>query len=408
MQYDYDVIVVGGGPAGTTAALFARRAGLNVLLVDKKHFPRDKICGDAISGKSIRYLKELGLYEKVEQAPNAEVHNIVFSSPNQKLIKINFTNNGRGLGTGLSGFICRRIYFDNILFRAAKEKMDVREGFQVRDVLRENGKVIGVKGETEDGTFQEITAKITVGADGFSSVVARKMGLYDRDPRHWLVATRAYYRGVTGLDDSIELHYVKETLPGYFWIFPADNGLANVGIGMIYSSMKKKGIQIRQAHINATQSPLFKERFKNAELVNGIQGWNLPTGSKRRKIHGDGFILLGDAAGLIDPFTGEGIGNAMCSGSVGAEVIAEACRKEDYNSAMLAEYPRRLWQTIGPELKMYTRLQQVGRIYPLINLVVGRAAASPEVLDWLGKMIIGEIPKTQLLSPLTYLKLMLK
>jgi geranylgeranyl reductase family protein len=407
MFYDYDVIVVGGGPAGTTAALFAKRAGLNVLLVDKKHFPRDKICGDAISGKSIHYLTELGLFEEVVNAPNAEVHNIVFSSPNEKSIKINFTN-GADLGKGLSGFICRRLVFDNILFQAAKKEMDVIEGLNVKDITRENGQVLGISGQNGNGEKMKFTAKITVGADGFNSIVSRKMNLYDRDPRHWLVATRAYYKGVTDLNDSIELHYVKETLPGYFWIFPADNGLANVGIGMVYKSLKKKGISIRQAHINATESEFFRKRFENAVLEGDIRGWNLPTGSKRRKIHGDGFILLGDAAGLIDPFTGEGIGNAMCSGYFAAQVLQEACDKNDFSANFLRKYPKRLWRHLGPELTMYTRLQQVGRIYPLINLVVGKASKSREVLKWLGDMIVGKIPKTQLLNPLTYLKLLAK
>jgi len=407
MRYDYDAIIVGGGPAGSTAALYAQREGLEVLLLDKKHFPRDKVCGDAISGKSIDYLRELKLLDKLEQSPNAIIHNFVFSSPNHRSIRVNFSN-GHGAKEELYGFVCRRTIFDNILFQEAKKKLDAREGYFVKDVLTENGRVYGVKCEADNGEITTFTGKIIVGADGYSSIVARKMNLYDRDPRHWLVATRAYYKGVTDLDDSIEIHYVEDTLPGYFWIFPADDGLANVGLGMIYKSLKKKGIRIRNAHIAATESPFFRERFANAEMVGDIQGWNLPAGSKRRTIHGDGFILLGDAAGLIDPFSGEGIGNAMCSGNIAAQVMAEACKREDYGAQSLSDYPRRLWKTIGPELKMYTRLQRAALFRPLINLVVGRAAENREVLRWIEDMIKGTVSKSELLSPLTYLKLLLK
>jgi geranylgeranyl reductase family protein len=407
MKYDYDAIIVGGGPAGSTAALYAQRAGLNVLLLDKKYFPRDKICGDAISGKSIDYLRELELLDELEKSPNAIIHNFVFSSPNHRSIKVNFSN-GHSAKEELYGFVCRRTIFDNILFQEAKRKLDVREGYFVRDVLTEGGRVYGVKCDTDNGESTKFTGKIIVGADGYSSIVARKMNLYDRDPRHWLVATRAYYKGVTDLNDSIEIHYVEDTLPGYFWIFPADDGLANVGLGMIYKSLKKKGIRIRNAHIAATESPFFKKRFANAEMIGDIQGWNLPAGSKRRKIHGDGFILLGDAAGLIDPFSGEGIGNAMCSGNIAAQVIAEACKREDYGARSLSDYPKRLWKTIGPELKMYTRLQRAALFRPLINLVVGRAADNREVLRWIEDMIKGTVSKSELLSPLTYLKLLFK
>jgi flavin-dependent dehydrogenase len=143
-------------------------------------------------------------------------------------------------------------------------------------------------------------------------------------------------------------------------------------------------------------------------MIGDIQGWNLPAGSKRRKIHGDGFMLLGDAAGLIDPFTGEGISNAMCSGYIAAQVTQEACERNDFTKNSLAEYPKRLWNQIGPELKTLTNLQKLAKVQPVINFVVGRAAEKEDVLQWIENMIRGTVSKSQLLSPLTYLKLLFK
>lgn len=403
---NYDAIIVGGGPGGATTALYAERLGLKVLLLDKKHFPRDKICGDAISGKSILYLRELNLIEAVEKSPQVAVNNIVFSSPNYQSVRIKLiADSFNGIS---SGYVCRRMVYDNILFQAAKEKVETIEGFTVEDLIKPNGQALGVRGRMDTGREAEFNAKVVIGADGFNSIVSRKSGLYDHDPDHTLVATRAYYSGISGLSDAIELHYIKEVLPGYFWIFPLENGMANVGLGMVHSALKKKGVRLRFAHIAATESPAFKERFKNAQLIGDIHGWNLPVGSKRRQIHGDGFILIGDAAGLIDPFTGEGIGNAMCSGKIAAQTLAEIVGGKDYSARALKVYADRVWKAIGGELNLAYRLQRTARFTALVNLVVNRARKRREVADWISAMIAGKVTKRELLHPSTYMKLLFK
>ncbi len=404
VKYQYDAVIVGGGPGGATAALYAEQMGLKVLLLDKKFFPRDKICGDALSGKTVVYLRELGLIDELEANPQVFVDEIIFSSPDGKACNIRLKPTAEhGIS---SGYVCRRLVFDNILFQKAKQQVETIEGFTVSDLLKEGNQVIGVKGSTEDGEEREITAKVVIGADGFSSVVSRKLGLYDHDPLHMLVATRAYYRGVTGLNHAIELHYVKDVLPGYFWIFPLEDGMANVGIGLVHKVLKEKGIKLKDAHIKAVNSDYFRERFANAELLEpGIQGWNLPVGSKRRQVHGDGFMLIGDAASLIDPFTGEGIGNAMASAKIAMETLAALNSGSDFSAAALDAYRKNLWKRLGGELKLAYNLQRVGRFHQLINLVVSRANRRPEVADWISDMIAGTVSKRDLLSPKTYLKL---
>ena len=150
------------------------------------------------------------------------------------------------------------------------------------------------------------------------------------DMKNTSVAIRCYYEGVKGLPDQIELHYVKEALPGYFWLFPAGNGLANIGIGLSKSDAKKEKRTLRQILEDVTQSEYFKDRFLNAKALEKPIGWNLPLGRIKRKNYGNGFMLLGDAAGLIDPFTGEGIGNAMVSAKYPMQVALVAKEEGNY------------------------------------------------------------------------------
>ena len=405
--YDYDAVIVGGGPGGATAALYAEKMGLKVLVVDKKYFPRDKICGDALSGKAVIYLRELGLIDQIEASPQAFIDEIVFSSPNGDACTIKLKPTAH-YGVS-SGYVCRREVFDNVMFKAAQEKVDTIEGFTVTDLIKPNGQVKGVRGKDDRGNEREITARVVIGADGFSSVVARKLGLYDHDPKHMIVATRAYYKNVSGLNTAIELHYVEDVLPGYFWIFPLEDNLANVGIGLVHKVLKEKGIKLKDAHEKAVASDYFKERFANAELLDpGIVGWNLPVGSKRRQIHGAGYMLIGDAASLIDPFTGEGIGNAMASAKIAMETLKSLKSGNDYSEKAIDAYRKEVWARLGGELNLAYNLQRVGRFQPLINLVVNRASKRPEVADWISNMIAGTVSKKDLLKPNTYLKLVFK
>jgi menaquinone-9 beta-reductase len=395
----FDLVIVGGGPAGATAALYAQRAGLTTCLVDKATFPRDKICGDA-------------LLEKIARLPGAPIHEVVFGSPNHVQASIDLgTYDHRDLLTGkempMEGYVIRREVLDDFMFGEARNAVDVCvEGFVVRDVILEGSQVVGIEG-CANGESRKIHGRVVLGCDGFNSVVARKVGLYKHDSRHSVVALRCYYENVGDLTDQIELHFVEEVLPGYFWIFPLDKGQANVGIGMRHDMLKKKKIDLKVALQKVIQRPPFVDRFAQARPLEEPVGWNLPVGSTRRRSYTDGCLLLGDAAGLIDPFTGEGIGNALYSARFAVDTVTQAIGANDFSAPFLQRYEAGLWDTIGDELATSSHMQRLGRWKPLLNFTVNKAARNDKVRDLICGMMANAVPKKQLTNPLFYLKLLL-
>ena len=402
----YDVIIVGAGPAGSTAALYAHRLGLNCILLDKAIFPRDKICGDALSGKSVRLMRELDLLDGVEKLDGSEINRITFGSPSHSQFDVHLKGN-KNNDYITKGYVVPRKIFDNFLFEKADELTETRQGFTVNDIIYQNDKISGVKGTNIEGKEEILNAPIIMGCDGANSIVARKLGLYEMDMENTAVAIRCYYEGVQGLSNQIELHYVSEVKPGYFWLFPAGNGKANIGIGLSKNDAKKEDRTLRQIMDEIVQSNYFRSRFGNARPLEKPVGWNLPLGRIQRKNHGNGFMLLGDAAGLVDPFTGEGIGNAMVAAKYAMQVALKAKNNTDYSERLFSEYDQLLWGEIGGELRTSTKLQSLARSSFLLNFVIDRAARNEEVQAIISGMLSHEIPKDELSSPMFYLKILL-
>lgn len=404
-QTVYDVIIVGGGPGGASCALFCKKLGLKALLLERTKFPRDKTCGDGISGKSMRILRELGLDKKIEADLHRKIYGVVFSSPDGTLIDVAIPPDAKN--SIKYGYCARREVFDNVLFQEAKKAVTTMENFDVKDLLMENGNVVGVKGtDLKTNQAKEFRGNVVVGADSAISIVAKKVGVHDADPKHYFVAIRAYYENVKDNKDRIELHFIDEVLPGYFWIFPVDRNITNVGVGMLFEDMQKRNTKLPDAMYSAIKNnPLFKERFKGAKQVGPLKAWNLPLGSKHRKCTGNGWMLIGDAASLIDPFTGEGIGNALVSGKIAAQVALEAKNANDFSEGKLKAYDEKLWQLIGPELKTSQQMQNLSKNKFLLNFVMHKAQRSEGIQNFIANTLVDDAPRKKLASPLTYLKM---
>lgn len=390
-------------------ALTLASKGIPCTLVDKAKFPRDKICGDALSGKVVEVFKKLdpGLVDRMAGDPtHLGSWGVNFVAPNTKMLRVPFRKDFSH-DDQAPGFIAKRIDFDDFLVEEVRknELVDLREGVALEVFRRENEEWVL---ENKAGT-QSIRSKLVIAADGAYSRFAKEFGAMKMEPNHYCAGLRAYYKGVTGMDQDnfIELHFLKDLLPGYFWIFPLPKGMANVGVGMRSDVLRKEKINLKERlqHV-LTHYPQLRERFEGAELVDEIRGFGLPLGSKKRRISGDGFMLVGDAASLIDPFTGEGIGNALYSGWFAAHQAARSLEEGNLSADFMRQYDREVYERLWDELRLSRRMQQLVRYPWLFNFVVNKARKNKVLSETISCMFEDLDLRERLKKPSFYFKLL--
>src|SRR3972149_2301140 len=192
---DWDVVVIGAGPAGSVAAMYLAKAGKKVLLIDKAKFPRDKICGDAQGRRVGNIIRELGLYDAYEKIEGRGIYGMTLSSPNGTQIDLRVADrNGPP-----PGYVHKRMIFDNFLFENAKKVATEFRVLNITDLIIEDNFVKGIIGTNEKGETENHRAKIVLGADGANSTIAAKFGLNKNPLEHFIVALRAYYKNVENL-----------------------------------------------------------------------------------------------------------------------------------------------------------------------------------------------------------------
>ena len=419
----FDVIVVGGGPGGSAAAGYLAMEGKRVLLIEKGVWPRDKVCGDAVGGKSLGHVKALGVKAKLESSPHFRVNGIVFSSPNGSSVRVALPE--EDVEKMEAGYSLPRQQFDWILFERATALVlenggSVIQGGDVREVKtsEDESTITGVDVRIggRKGEMFSYNADWTVGAGGYQCPVAKKI-VRDMakeemvDKMHYCGGYREYWKGVKGCEGNvgdIEIHFVDSVVPGYFWLFPLGDGVVNVGIGMVLGLLDKQKKKLRplQADVIANH-PSFKERFADAEMIPKTgKGWQLPFGSPRkgeknqpRRAYAPGALLIGDSASLVDPFSGEGVGNALVTGEMAARHIIENRGGKEYQDEM--------WALLGPELTNSFKMQKMSRRKWLLNWFVGKASKKPALQEMMTEMIASKEAQENLHSKWFMLKTLL-
>lgn len=321
-----------------------------------------------------------------------------------------------------AGYVCSRRSFDEMLVQHA-----IRNGVtfwphtRVDELVREGEIVRGVRatrlqslsGEDDSSEryprSETLLAPIVIGADGAYSVVARELRIPQFDERHYYSGIRAYFRNV-GFDDPMhhaEIHYLDEAAPGYFWISPLPDGRANVGVGMLSSSIKERRLQLKDVLIDALDHPHLRDRFKDADMEGVTKAWGLPLGSRPRKMAGDGWMLVGDAASLVDPFAGEGIASALLSGKLAGEAAVRARQRDSYSSSTLQDYPDRLMKSLRGQFRLSRAMQRLGRRRRILNAVIRKGGKSEDLTRVMTGMFDHQSSRTKLLSPLFYVRVLM-
>ena len=412
-----DICIIGAGPGGVTSAITLAQTGIPSVVLEKSVFPRDKVCGDAYSGRASEILRKLNpdlIDQLCEKSIILESQGTHLFAPNMKGVRIPFRSENHSNEKTL-GFISRRFDFDSIFASEMEKYPEIKllEDYRAKSFTKSNGKWIITAGNNSNSRNNnpEITAKLVIAADGANSRFANQVAGRRTDPRHYGAGIRAYFRGVEGLDPDgfIELYYLKPLLPGYLWIFPLPDGTANTGVWTRSDLIRKKRINLKSELQTALQTlPGLKERFSDARMTLPPGGFTLPLGSRRERISGPGYMVVGDAACLIDPFTGEGIGNAMVSGTLAAEQATLCTQSMDFSEANLRPYDSHVQAILGRELLSSRRLQKLARYPQLFNFIANRAQQKGIVFQTLISMFQNLNRSERSRSPLAFLNLIRK
>ena len=382
-SFDYDVAIIGAGPAGAACALGLRRSGLRVALLDKARFPRDKVCGDAIPGHALKALRQLdpAFADSLWQLqPLDAVRNSRLVAPNGQSLVLEWK---------LPSFNCPRETFDDALLHLVRTHAPatvILENTSLKSLCIEAGHV-----RLQPAQGPEITCQLVIGCDGANSAVGRKLLPEPRLARaHHCVGVRAYFENVAGAESgTTEFFLTRDYLAGYVWLFPVGGGRYNVGLGMLAEVVARHKVDLKETmtRLLATH-PALAGRFAEARQLGPIVGFGLPLGGGRvRPLSGARFLLCGDAASLIDPLQGHGIDTAIQSGMLAAAQAQASFDQQDFSAGFLRQYDAQVAGKIGRKLaKSYRLMRFLSNKAWLVNAAV-RLARVPGLKPWVQRAI---------------------
>jgi geranylgeranyl reductase family protein len=384
------VLVVGAGPAGMAAGLTARRLGLDVLVVDKARFPRDKTCGDGLTTGALRALEALEFDPRCVPS-YARVTELVIVSPSGRRVPLTLPDRGEYAG------VVRRAELDDALVGHARgHGVDVRDGLGVVGVRSERDSVAV---SLDDGTA--VSARWVVAADGHYSSVRRhlaatgppRVGGAELGTWH---AFRQYFRGVD--DPRLWVLFDADLLPGYAWVFPLGGGDANVGFGVLREPGRPapSGKRLAALWRDVLTRPAVRDILgPAAEPDAGHRAWPIPASFRADRLTHGRVLFAGDAASVVDPMTGEGIAQALDTGAWAARAIAHHATP----TAVAAAYRADVVRDLGNDLRFAGALQRILRSPTGARAAIGVAALTPWTRRNFARWMFEDYPRAAVLTP---------
>lgn len=369
----HDVLVVGAGPAGAMTATILAQKGVDVLLIDRHHFPRDKTCGDAVPGGAVERLWRYGMKEKLDTAVARDQFYILNSlrivSPRGYSIEAEFKD-----GTaGADSYVAPRLYFDSVIQQHAIDSGAKFCVAQAKEPLLKDGKITGVRARV-NGKVANLQARLVIGADGVTSVLTRHLRSQSgqHTDQHRAVAIRAYIEDLEEIPHQVEFYLYKKILPGYAWIFPIGKQRANIGLGMRLDHFRKHKKNLEEMLRQFLDIPAIKARLQRGGELRDIATWQLNFGSQPRLQYAfDGAMLVGDAAGFINPVTGGGIHNAIISAELAAQTALVALSTGDTTYHSLQVYEQQCHQAMWHGMRSAYSMQKWFMYFPgLIDILI--------------------------------------
>ncbi len=322
-----EIIIVGAGPAGSTLARELARRGRDVLLLERSHFPRPKTCGDGLTPRAVAVMQRLGIENAVQAAGAFRVEQAALVGPRGEFMRMPF----HGLTDNLPGYgyVLPRLILDDLLRRAAQnEGARLQQETKVVGPLFDDHKRVSGVEMLQNGHLREARAPLTVLATGVSLPLLKAFGFLQALPPV-VRAIRGYWQDIADLIPQLEFYFtVLNWLPGYAWLFPTGEGQANIGLGVFPQTLRlasRLNVRALLEHFLTMESSLH-DRLKGATLIGKLAGYPLRTDFPAMPLSRPGCTVVGEAAGLVNPITGEGIDLAMESGELAAQVLAPTLR----------------------------------------------------------------------------------